>query len=537
MLKNKNLIGFVVIFLLGLISVVLAYNYLVVPRDVFYWDESHHAFYGLLIFDDLKSLNWDKFWIDTGKQTLWCFLHSWFLGIWFLLFGMSFSSARAMSLFFFFGSIILTYLIAIRINREKGWIIGIIASILMILSPIILDMASACMIEALSVFFALLFVFVYLIALEKQKTGYFFLVGITLGILTLTKYQYGALFGFAVAVLALWEFWGNREIIKEWFLRYLSFLLGAIIVTALWFLTPPAEKKIRMVFWSFEQAGIVGEKLSFFERIIDYPMIILNYYSFSYLIGILLFISLIYVSAYFIKKQINLRILVILIIIPLILSTIIGHHEARYISVFVPLMYVLFGFMLIDLFGKIKQSSLLLRRWIYVGGILVCLFLCYELFQFPQKAFSHVYNQYPVINRPFDTERKNNLEDVLNFFYDAIPPGESVSVGFSGHYLTPYNLAFHFNKRFIFYSSFMIKDPNFFKSRYFITVEVPREEPYYWPYQDGHFWPENIRWNKFLNKIEQEGKIKLYEQKEFSNLRITAKIYVNAAYSNKSWLK
>lgn len=519
--------GLIFVLILGILSSILAFYYLILPRDVFHWDESHHALYGMFIYEDIKTANWGKFWHDTGKQTLWSFLHSWVLGVWFLFFGLTYVSARAMSLLPFVGSIILTYLIAIRINREKGWIIGIIAALLMILSVPILDLATSCMIESLSIFCSLLFILVYLIALKKEKYGYFFLAGIFLGILALSKYQYGIVIGFAVGTLALCELFENRKLIKRWFQCYFSLFSGAFVVCALWFFTPPVEKKIFMIFWGWRKGAEMEAKTTIipsFQEAIDYLFIIIKYSSFSYLMGVLLLVSLIYAIIYF-RKRINIRILTIMIVIPLILFTLIKHHDVRYISILFPLMFVLFGFFLVDVFDRCKGYIIKYKRWVTLVGVLLSLVLLYGLIQFPNKAYNYVHRQGGVQKEPYSKQYKHNLEDVLDYFYYVIPEGQTVSVGFRTHFLTPYTFWFHFYGRFYYNSYFVINHPVFYKSRYFITIEVGEKSPYFTPNSD--YYIDLAKWNAFLKRAEKEKRVALYSYKNFPDIGITAKIYKN----------
>ncbi|MEE8637978.1 MAG: hypothetical protein V3T21_02930, partial [Candidatus Margulisiibacteriota bacterium] len=57
----------------------------VVAGDTFNQEEAQHALYGLWITRDIQALNWNAFWYDTQRQLVWPFLHSWFLGFFFLI--------------------------------------------------------------------------------------------------------------------------------------------------------------------------------------------------------------------------------------------------------------------------------------------------------------------------------------------------------------------------------------------------------------------------------------------------------------------
>ncbi|OGC04061.1 hypothetical protein A2276_05530 [candidate division WOR-1 bacterium RIFOXYA12_FULL_43_27] len=505
MQDRKNLLGLIVILILGIVVSIWAYYYLVIPRDIFYWDESHHALYGLQIFSDLKNLNWEQFWFDTNKQALWPPVHSWFLGAWFLIFGPSYVSARSFSLLPFLGIALLTYLIAVKINRENGVLVGISSSFLVLISSAFLKQGTECMIEALSAFFSLLFFFFFLHSVKKDRNLSYFLSGLLLGFLFIVKYQYAVVFGFAVFVFGILE--------RLW-VKYGLLFAGFFAVVALWFLIPPTDKKIGMMFYAWGTAAWShGGTVTLWDKITYYPLGIVKYYSFSPFLGWFLFLGIIYGILNWKDKTI--RMLTVFVAVPLILSAIIKHQEIRYISLFIPLLYILF-FTLLNDFIKPKKV---------LYGLLPVLGVCGVIF-FSPGAFKYAHNDDYVIKPPFQENKISNLEDVLNFFYDVIPPGSSVSCAFQSNYFTPYTMTFHFYDRFNFYSSYMTQDPNFLKSRYFITIEIlDKKFPYFWEFEHEERIPQLGRWNAFLKEAERRGQVKLYEKKEFSNLYLRAIVY------------
>ncbi|NQU16575.1 MAG: glycosyltransferase family 39 protein [Candidatus Saganbacteria bacterium] len=524
MFKNKNLLALILIIILGIITSTFAYYYLVLPRDVFYWDESHHAFFGLLIYDDIKNHNWGKFWQDTGRQTLWPPIHSWFLGGWLLIFGPGYVSARSFSLLPFLGSLFLLFLIAVQINREKGWFIAVFSCFLLLTAPAFLKQSTACMIESLSVFFSLSFVYIYLLFIDGDNPWKNILIGLSLGVLFLVKYQYSIIFCIVVFVLAIMELLIDKDELKKWFYKYLFLVLGYLSILVLWFITPPVQKKIGMMFYAWNTAAWThGRDFTLWDKLSYYPGAIFKYYGFSYLIGVLLLTALVYSFWHFRNKQI--RVLGLMVLIPLVLSAIIKHQEFRYLSAFIPLLYLLSGFMLINIMMWVKSFSAKQRKMLYVVVLLLLVIMVYDLTKLPSRAADIVYREYSVIKIPGAKQDVSNLEDVLNYFYDAIPPRQSVSWGFQSNFFTPYTLSFHFYDKFASYSPFMIKHPDFFRSNYFITIDIGKDSPYYWEFKFESRLLQLAKWNVFLKQAEKDGKIMLYEEKEFPNLSIMARIY------------
>ena len=107
-----------------LFCAALFYN-VILPADTFHWDESHHALYSVWLTKDIQAGNWNAFWQHTHHQALWPFLHSWFVAAFFLLFGISYATARAANLFLFLLVLLGIWLVGKELNKERGLWIGL----------------------------------------------------------------------------------------------------------------------------------------------------------------------------------------------------------------------------------------------------------------------------------------------------------------------------------------------------------------------------------------------------------------------------
>ena len=87
--------------------------------DAFSKEEAQHALYSVWLVKDIQALNVGAFLYDTQRQMNWPFLHSWLLSAFFLVFGVSYTAARALSLLFFLLSIVAQALQASQVIAEE----------------------------------------------------------------------------------------------------------------------------------------------------------------------------------------------------------------------------------------------------------------------------------------------------------------------------------------------------------------------------------------------------------------------------------
>src|SRR3989338_425441 len=137
-----------------LIGGVIFFNR-ILAVDAFTSEEAQHALYGFWIWRDIQTLDLGAFGYDTQRQMVWPFLHSWFLGLVFLIFAPGYVSARLLSLFFFLAAMILIYLFSNELCDKKSWRVGVFAVLLALTSHLMIEFASLNMIEGLG---ALLFI-------------------------------------------------------------------------------------------------------------------------------------------------------------------------------------------------------------------------------------------------------------------------------------------------------------------------------------------------------------------------------------------
>lgn len=212
MLFNKN---YQLLFVISLSITIWAYLYLLIPQSPFFWDEAHHALNGLMIERSIKQCDINEFYTNTNRQIYWPFLHSWFLGVAFMVGGENYETARAINLFFYFISVLLMYFLGRKLNPNKRFLTGLTTVLLFITSPLILFYSTTCMVEPLGFFLMLLVLNIYWKGVESRKNIYFILAGFFMRWLYLSKYIFAFFVGGGFAIFTLTLLIERRGGIKD----------------------------------------------------------------------------------------------------------------------------------------------------------------------------------------------------------------------------------------------------------------------------------------------------------------------------------
>ncbi len=189
-MKFKNKLIFLVLLILTLFTIFWVYNE-IVKNQMVDWDEGNHMYVGNTITQAIRHGNWQQFRQLTLNQIHYPFIQSWYLGFITLPFEYTVESSRLASLFLLIPAVFLIWSISqkLKINPTAG----ILAVFCLLSSPNLLLLFSMTLKEGLGVTLSLLVFFLYLIARQKQKIGYFLIVGFSLLIIMMTKYNFGVL--------------------------------------------------------------------------------------------------------------------------------------------------------------------------------------------------------------------------------------------------------------------------------------------------------------------------------------------------------
>lgn len=480
----------------------------ILPADSFHWDESHHALYGLWLANDLRLGDWDSFWANTHHQALWPFFHSWLLAIFFLVFKVSFTSARFCSLVLFALTAFFIYQVSGKIRKQAGWQVGLLAVIFFLTSPLMVSFAAQNMLEMLGALELVLAVYCYLLAEEKKAWPWYLLTGVILGLTVVTKYNYAFLILASFAVINCLDLFKGAN--RSWLIKAACLAAPVIVIAWWWFTSDDPDRKWQMLFWSKHEVADNQQILgSLLLNLWFYPQAIVKDYFFSPWLGLLSLAALVW--AWWQKNNQHILTLNLIVWTTLFLSIfIIGNKMNRLIFMVAPLIFILLATMIVLIMDK--------RRW-HKG--LLALLIIPLVFSLPWLVNIYLGN-FPTIPHGLQIPRsQEKMADVLTFFHDTLPKDKSFSTGINiGGYISPYVLYFFFHDwRAPFYTPYQANNPGFLQSPFFITVEIAQPDKY--PAIDDSV----NKWNSFLRDLSNSGKINLFKEKQFKSIGVIAKIY------------
>ena len=491
--------------------------------DAFTKEEAQHALYGMWLAKDIQSLNVGAFFYDTQRQMNWPFLHSWLLSLFFLIFGVSYTAARALSLLLYLLSIVLIYLISLRFSNRLGPRIGIVAVLLALTSPLMVRIASENMLEGLGAFLFLAAVNTYLVCEENKITLEYIFLAILMGLSIYTNYLYAYLMIPAFLVMTLTKlgplFYEGVQLQKKgekkaldfifWAYRKLIVLFVILVLAGLWFSVSLSRKLLLFLAALFKYSG--GERVEGFWAILTYyPKIIIQNLSFSPWLGFFLLLSL-FVPFIAARYRIVNRLYFFVWTVLLLLTLTIPSKYPQMIYIVVPFIFMVFSAALFYVLEKVEQRGFKIT----LAALLILLLPA--AISIPQAWGLFFPNNPP-----------QNMIQVMNYFETAVPVDAKVFIPLNLKHLNPEVMEFHFRDwKAVVSCDFPLqitdadlKSPNV--NEYFMTIDISENSPYI---LENALDDSLYRWNAWLAENETSGKIKLISSRRFQESGITAKVY------------
>ncbi|MDI6731537.1 MAG: glycosyltransferase family 39 protein [Candidatus Margulisbacteria bacterium] len=490
--------------------------------DAFSKEEAQHALYGVWLVRDIQALDFGAFFYDTQRQMNWPFLHSWLLSLFFLIFGVSCTTARVLSLLFFLLSIVLIYLISLRFSNRLGQRIGFVAVLLALTSPLMVRYASENMLEGLGAFLFLAAVNTYLVCEENKITVEYIFLAVLIGLSIYTNYLYAYLMIPAFLVMTLVKlgplFYEGMQLQKKgekkaldfifWAYRKLIVLFVILVLAGLWFSVSLSRKLLLFLAALFKYSG--GERVEGFWAILTYyPRIIIQNLSFSPWLGLFLLLSLL-VPFIAVRYRIVNRLYFFVWTVLLLLTFTIPSKSPQMIYIIVPFIFMIFSAALFYVLEKVEQKDFKL-----VLAVLLILLLPATL-SIPQ-AWGLFFPNHP----------SQNMVQVMEYFGATVPADAKIYIPINIKHLNPETIEFHFR------SSKAVVSCDFPSqaagvnikaqgaNEYFMTVDISEGSPYTENALDDSLY----RWNAWLAENEASGKIKLVSSRRFDASGVTAKVY------------
>jgi len=555
-MRAERVLPISVILITGFLALMVMLN-VILPADVFHWDESHHALYSARIVKSLHFRDWDWFWDTTHRQTLWPFLHSWVIAAFMWVFGVSYASARAANLFLFFLLAAGTFFVGRALDKDKGGWIGLLAWVFVITSYVLWSLGAQNMIEALG---GLITLSAFYSLLRLQQSGKWLWIaplGVLLGLILVTKYNYAFLLYCPFAVWALYDlvntifFVKDTHPVKEYkkrkkkqpakakagdlrprlwrfFLKYFLISIPVLAASGWWLLGTNREKKWAMIFYLGKESPSIGiaQAESLIGQWLFYFKALIFDYTWFQPLGVAVIIGLMGILFLLKKKELPVVLLTVFAWVPLLISVfVIPSKEQRFIYPFVPAIFLAAAYFYVMAWQRAKETvAPHMRR--YLGAVGVMLMLLVILAQ--ARAMGDFFlGRATYIYSPLRIKGEGAI-DVFNYFSGNVPAHAPIAFVVNFGLFNPYNVEFHFSltrspqyRNAVVYR-FYSPPRQFYRGMYILTVRPDRDSSYAAVYPPTE---ESLDgWNKFIDK--NLAFLRLAGEKRFPKLGLTAQIYI-----------
>jgi 4-amino-4-deoxy-L-arabinose transferase-like glycosyltransferase len=514
----------ILIAILSLFFCLLAFFNVVIPMDVFAWDQSHHTLYGTWIANDIQAGDWELFWNHTHRQTLWPFLQSWILGIFFIFFGISYVSARASHLIIFFFLLLATWQVGKILDEKRGKLIGGISWGLMVVSPYLWMLGINVMIEVIA---ALITIYIFYSLLKLTKTNKWIWIlpaGILMALMIVVKYNFAMTIYLSVVLWAIYGLISNKgqflnkstrtKLTNLFFIKYFLIFLPSILMFFWWMFGANSKNKWAMVWYSrSEWVAKAHQVPGFLDNFIYYfKQLIVAYNEWFPIIGVLILIG--FVGSFFLPKRKNSALVMLLFFtwgtMPIHIWVLMNKLP-RYIYNIVPLIYILAVMFWLSIWDILKEKLGLQKA--KTISILAAALL----------AIIMIIQSGPMINffsgKTYKMAPGERYMDALDYIGNKIPPDATIVCGSEMVKLSPYTFDFHFrhhirNRTAPVYNKFSLPYVKFKRGMYLVAyMEDPTAEKM-----------KNDEWYKFINA--NKASLKKIDSKFFTKLNLRTDIYL-----------
>ncbi|OGC21591.1 hypothetical protein A2310_02195 [candidate division WOR-1 bacterium RIFOXYB2_FULL_37_13] len=490
--------------------------------DAFTQNEAIHGNNGVMIWKSLVTFDWQSFWYSTNQQVSSSFLHSWLESFIFLILGISFTSARILSLVLFFILALLLYHMPISLNLKHGKFIGLASLTFLLTSPEAVKYATQNSTETLGVLIFLAAAYFYAVAEESNLFSHYIIVGLLLGLSIYTDYIYAYLILVSFSIIITAKMTGavvetiylirkgeqNAFPFYWWMYKKLTILAIAILSASVWFFSGFFSRKVHMFFSTV--FGDFSADIAFtglLNNLFFYPKWIAQNFSFSPVIGIILLFSIISPLAFYKDKKIRIYYLFCWISLFLLVFSV-GDKAPSMVYAITPFIFIIFSANIIYLFETNKKMATVFTSAILIISV-----------AYLPNLFKAYFPEQPSVK----------AKTVLDFFYKNIPADHSFATSLNFSRLNADIINFYFYN----WKAPILSDLSYplestpSDCQYYATIELANESLYN---HDSNGVQSIIQLNQMLEYEEKSGEIKLFASKNFGN-KLTAKIYAKARIS------
>jgi hypothetical protein len=376
-----NLLFYIVIIATLLFSTICATVY--IPKANINYDEANYVYQSYRFYKAIKYLKFSDFWNITLEPQHYPPFQVWLIGFMLVPFKYTPILARQVCLIWFIFSSILIFLIAKETDNIYGSVIGLIASLFFITSPLVLYHASILLKEMMGACLTLVIFYLYLIARKSKEIKYYIYASIFLAILALTKYNYTVIL---LPILGI-EIIGQLIFQKKRLAIIVDciFLFApSVLILFFWFKTSnKLNDLLFVVFTNSMPPPQITATTKTLDWILFYPRSIFLMYSPSFVLGIIYLISLVFPIYYI--KNLFIRLCWLAISMNLFFATFVvkNNLQERFILTTIPFLFITSSFTVVKLWQKLfrirdkKVFFVPFIMLIIIGGIR----LVYDLLQ------------------------------------------------------------------------------------------------------------------------------------------------------------
>lgn len=324
--------------------VAVALKLFIIPYALVTWDEAGFLMTGYESYAALKSGDITRAIQLASYRFMYPPLQPLVLSALSLPFGYTIETVRTLSLLWFILSGILTYILGSMLDAKRGRVIGFAASLLFVVSPMMMFLGSTTYKEMMGVVFTLLTVVLYVRAFRKKTVWNYLSVSAGLVGLFFVKYQYIVIVVAAMVLEFVIEMIRDRHRART-LLAHLIMFLPLLIVMEIWVFYPFDRLALFINFLTNRSFQYTTGSLTPLGFLLYVPNIIYAIYSISPVIGAALLATLVLSVAFLKQKEI--RFLWLLVMINSVLVTIhVENIQSRYIATSVPFLFILCGYFL-----------------------------------------------------------------------------------------------------------------------------------------------------------------------------------------------
>lgn len=525
---------------------LFVYLYLIRSLGPFAWDEAHHSTFSHLIAGSIIQGDWSAFLRYTSGQVYWPFLHSWVSAIFLLVGGYNYQAARLTSLALGFASILLLYKTGVRLSPRGSRATSVLAAVMLAISPIFQVYSGTAMIENLGLLLTIILIDLQFAAWDKEKPRLFFITGLVLGLLFLSKYIYAIFFGLALILfwisLLLFPDGGTRRKFIRENIAYIG--LGFCLIWGIWMIIPPTAPKLARLLYRVQDTGrwnpfgyTTTENQFFYLRALFYA------YTFSIGVFILYLAGVIY--GFIRIKELRIRLLLLLFLATIIPLSLIVNSQERFIYTAVPALYLLTAYFLSRLWRRLS------RVWRWVIFSLIGIIIAGDLIKLPSyikqvgnlvlgassfNTVNHLDNSIfyhltscPELLRPprkfynpaaAEASPHHSTEEVLDFIWEKTGPRGSICAPFYIGTLSPHLWTWH--ARIKNRAVYLEWAP---EADCYISLNVSDNSPYRVLGNRRLIEGRNRQWDEYLKDLQQRGLMKLCYEKYFADNGLKVSIY------------